>query len=111
MKHLCKRRHDTIENLAFEFDVSTRTIRRDIDTLSISEPIYTQTGRYGGVYVMDGYYIGQLYMSDEEINVLKKLHSSKVIQNLLKNDELKTLEHIIDDYSKPKKQKGEKYER
>ena len=31
---LCRRRHETVANLAAEFGVSTRTIRRDIDALS-----------------------------------------------------------------------------
>ena len=55
MKLLCRRRSETIRNLAFEFEVSERTIRRDIDILSLNEPIYTQVGRYGGgVYVEEG---------------------------------------------------------
>lgn len=50
---LSLRGFDTMANLAMEFHVSERTIRRDIDTLSLSEPLYTQTGRYGGgVYRM-----------------------------------------------------------
>ena len=32
---LCIRRHDTVENLASEFGVSEKTIRRDIEELSI----------------------------------------------------------------------------
>ena len=56
MKLLCRRRSETIRNLAFEFEVSERTIRRDIEILSLNEPIYTQVGRYGGgVYVEEGY--------------------------------------------------------
>lgn len=55
MKLLCRRRSETIRNLAFEFEVSERTIRRDIEILSLNEPIYTQVGRYGGgVYVEEG---------------------------------------------------------
>jgi len=43
-------------NLAFEFGVSERTIRRDIDALSLVAPIYTQAGRYGGgVYILSDY--------------------------------------------------------
>ena len=53
MRILCRRRHETISNLAQEFGVSARTILRDIEMLSLSEPIYTQCGRYGRVYVMN----------------------------------------------------------
>lgn len=70
---LCRRRHDTIENLASEFGVSERTIRRDVEALSATDPIYTQTGRHGGVYVADGYYLDRQYMSNEEISLLKKV--------------------------------------
>ena len=67
MKLLCKRRHETIPNLAIELGVSARTIRRDIEELSLSEPIYTQAGRYGGgVYVLDDYYINRMYFSEEQ---------------------------------------------
>ena len=60
MKLLCRRRSETIRNLAFEFEVSERTIRRDIEILSLNEPIYTQVGRYGGgVYVEEGYAFSQ----------------------------------------------------
>ena len=45
---LCIRRHDTVENLASEFGVSEKTIRRDIEELSCSYPIETVRGRYGG---------------------------------------------------------------
>lgn len=56
LKKLCMRKHDTVANLAFEFQVSERTIRRDIEALSLEAPIYTQTGRYGGgVYILDDY--------------------------------------------------------
>ena len=76
---LCRRRHDTINNLAFEFGVSARTIRRDIEALSLKEPIYTRTGRYGGgIYVMDGYYIDRMYVSDEESEVLVKVFNFAV---------------------------------
>ena len=54
MRVLYRRRHEKISNLAEEFGVSVRTILRDIEVLSATEPIYTQCGRYyGGVYIMD----------------------------------------------------------
>ncbi len=53
MKCLYRRRHDTISNLASEFGVSDKTIQRDIEHLSLTEPLYTVCGRYGGgVYIM-----------------------------------------------------------
>ena len=46
MKILCRRRYETIRNLASEFGVPMRTVQRDIETLSRTEPIYTQFGKY-----------------------------------------------------------------
>lgn len=53
---LCHRRYDTYDNLAFEFNVSRRTIRRDIAILMCSYPIETIRGYGGGVKIADGYY-------------------------------------------------------
>ena len=46
---MCERRHETIDNLAFEFGVDRRTIRRDIEVLSISYPLYTFIARELGM--------------------------------------------------------------
>lgn len=55
---LCRRRHDTCENLAHEFDVSEQTIRRDIAVLTCSYPVETVFGGHGGgVRIKDGFYI------------------------------------------------------
>lgn len=99
---LCRRRHDTTSNLASEFGVSERTIRRDIEALSLTEPIYTQTGRYGGgIYVLDGYYIDRMYMTDQELSVLSKAMKVTIMYNALNTDEVIILKHIIDKYTKP----------
>ena len=104
MKILCRRQHETISNLASELGVSTRTIQRDVEALSITEPIYTQPGKYfGGVYVIDGYSIDRMYMTDSELNVLNKLYiSSEKNASLLTIDEKIILKKLISKYSKPK---------
>lgn len=104
MKILCHRRYETIGNLASEFGVSMRTIQRDIEVLSRTEPIYTQTGKHnGGVYVVDGFYIDQMYMSKQELDVLRKLYIAADEQSsLLTDDEKNLLRYIISQYSKPK---------
>ena len=103
MKILCRRGHEKMSNLASELGVSIRTIQRDIETLSIAEPIYTQMGKYtGGVYIVEGYSIDRMYMTDAELNVLKKLYiSSDKNISLLTIDEKKILEGLISQYSKP----------
>lgn len=105
MRILCRRRHETISNLADEFGVSTRTILRDIEVLSIKEPIYTQCGRYGGgVYVTDDYSMSIMYMTDNELAVLHKLSEFADKKSVceLSEEENKLLKSIISQYTKQK---------
>ena len=77
METLCHRRQETMANLAFEFGVSVRTIRNDIDILSLSYPLETVRGRYGGgVRVMDGFYMNRKYLKSEQIDLLVRLRAS-----------------------------------
>lgn len=111
MRILCRRRHETISNLAEEFGVSTRTIQRDVEVLSITEPIYTQCGRYdGGIYVTDDYAMDKMYMTDSELLVLHKLVSIAKNRSVcdLNKDEFKVLNRIISQYTKPKIRKENK---
>ena len=103
LRVLCRRRYEKTRNLAYEFGVSERTIRRDIEFLSLRNPIYTQTGKYGGgIYVLDNFTMDGMYMTDTEINVLKNV--SDVIKGLkaVTKREKEVLNSIISDYSKPK---------
>ena len=57
----------TAPELAEHFEVSVRTIYRDIDTLSgAGIPIYAETGRNGGIYLMKGFVLDKAVLSDEE---------------------------------------------
>ena len=101
---LCRRRYDTITNLAAVFGVSERTIRRDIEVLSMSEPIYTQTGRYGGgVYVTDNYSVDKMYICQQETDVLRKLlaYAEGRQRVILSEQETNILRRMIADYAKP----------
>ena len=73
LEKLCERRYEKVENLAFEFSVNESTVRRDIQELSLSYPIYTKTGVYGGVYVAEGYYLGRQYLKREQKEFLEKI--------------------------------------
>lgn len=70
---LCKRRHDTVYNLAFEFQVNERTIRNDIEVLSTNFPVYTVCGRHGGVFIDEDYRLGMQYLTDREEAFLEKI--------------------------------------
>lgn len=83
MEILCRRRQETMANLAFEFGVSIRTIRNDIDILSLSYPLETVRGRYnGGVKVMDGFYMERKYLKPEQRALLVQLSGNLVDKDL-----------------------------
>lgn len=91
------RRHDTVENLAFEFGVSARTIRRDIETLSMDNPIYTMQGNSGGIQMMDGRSSGRKYLSDKQEEVLQRLLPT------VDSSDAVTLHEILKTFAVPKK--------
>lgn len=94
LKVLCQRRQDTIENLAFEFGVSVRTIKYDIEELTLAHPIETVRGRYGGgVKVADGYYVGRNYLKPDQQELLKRLSET------LTGDDLATMQSIFRDFA------------
>lgn len=95
---LCKRRFEKVENLAFEFGVCEWTIRQDVMELSLSYPIYTKTGKYGGgVYVVDGYKLGMKYMTNEQTELLEKILPE------LTGGEFLTMQSIIKTFKEPKR--------
>ena len=63
LEALCVRRHDTRENLAFEFGVSKRTIEYDVLELSLTYPIYTTQGNGGGIHVVDGFHLDKTILT------------------------------------------------
>ena len=72
IKYLCKCRTSTVEQLAFEFKVSTRTIRRDLLLLSLKHPVEIKQGNGGGVCAKEGYRLGMVYLKETQVDVLKK---------------------------------------
>jgi predicted DNA-binding transcriptional regulator YafY len=66
---LLNRKTVTASELAQRFDVSVRTIYRDIDVLSSSGiPIYTSQGSGGGISILDEYTMNSAMLSDTEKN-------------------------------------------
>ena len=95
---LCERRSETMENLAYEFSVTRRTIINDVLELSLSHPIYTQSGRHGGgVYVAEDYYLGKQFLSKEQKDVLESLIGK------VEGSQKKVLESIIAKFGRPSK--------
>lgn len=57
----------TAKELAERFEVSTRTIYRDIDLLSgTGVPVYTNKGNGGGIHLLENYAINRMLISDQE---------------------------------------------
>lgn len=88
---LCLRRHDTRENLAFEFGVSKRTIEYVVEILSADYPIYSVQGKGGGIFIMEGYELHKKYLTDKQSKVLQELavtlsgEGKQVVLSILKD--------------------------
>ena len=64
---LQSKRTISAKQLAKRFDVSTRTIYRDLQTMSLlGIPVYTERGRHGGIRLLDGYFLPPLMFSRSE---------------------------------------------
>lgn len=65
-----ERQQDTIGNLAFEFGVSSHTIRNDIRVLELEYPIYTRMGAGGGVFILDSSRLQQRWLAVRQRELL-----------------------------------------
>lgn len=73
----------TAAQLATHFEVSKRTILRDIDTLTAAGiPLYTIQGKGGGVAMMDNFVLNKTVLTQaEQDQILFALQSQPVTQN------------------------------
>ena len=83
MYYLLEKGKSTAPELAERFEVSVRTIYRDIDVISSAGvPIYVTTGRNGGIQIAEDYVIDRLFLSDEEKDeILTALKSVAIAEN------------------------------
>src|SRR5689334_19020836 len=64
---LQSKRAATARELAARFEVSTRTIYRDLETLSrLGVPVYAERGRNGGIRLLEGYFLPPLMFTRGE---------------------------------------------
>ena len=94
LNFLTVRKHSTRVELSQEFNVSTKTITRDIEYISSFAPIYTRQGKYGGIYILPEYRSYKNYLSDAE---------ELCLYNLMKTatkEEQRTLRGIITKFTK-----------
>ena len=87
----------TAEKLAHHFEVSKRTIYRDIETLTLAQiPVYSEKGRYGGIGLIKNFTIDKSFLSQNEQNeILFALQSLNAVQDSKNNITLTKLNSIF----------------
>lgn len=81
--YLLEKGRATAPELAEKFEVSQRTIYRDIDALSgAGIPVYTEAGRNGGICLMEHFVLDRAVLTDEEkVEILSALQSAGTAGN------------------------------
>lgn len=98
---LLEKKTVTAKELAEKFEVSTRTIYRDIETLSSSQiPIYASKGKGGGISLLDDYILDKTVLTEKERNQI--LFALQGISKISNQDEKNTLEKISNIFNKSK---------
>ena len=65
--HLLEKGKSTAPELAEKFEVSIRTIYRDLDTISAAGiPIYATQGKGGGIFIMQDFVLNKSLLSEQE---------------------------------------------
>lgn len=79
---LMQKKKVTAKELADKFEVSTRTIYRDIEILSRANiPVYATKGKEGGIGLLEGYVLNKCILSEEEQNqILFALQGMKKVR-------------------------------
>lgn len=95
--HLLDKGKATAVELAERFEVSVRTIYRDIDALSeAGVPVYTEAGRNGGIYLMKDFVLDQAVFSEEEkLEIFTALQSISAAQNTVSSETLQKLSAVF----------------
>ena len=104
--YLIEEKDTTATELAEKFNVSVRTIYRDIETLSGANiPIYASKGKDGGIGLLDEYVLNKTILSEKEQNqILFALQGMKKVKGQDEKDILEKLSILfnkkIDDWIK-----------
>lgn len=97
---LLQKRKATAKELAEHFEVSIRTIYRDLDVLTLAGiPIYTNKGKNGGIFLNEDYVLNRSCLNDEEQNkIIAALQSMQIIE---KQDSSALLSKLSAIFQKP----------
>lgn len=109
--YLLHRGHASAPELAEKFEVSVRTIYRDIDKLSSAGiPIYAEAGRNGGIFLKQDYVLDRTVFSDSEkeellmalqsLTATKRLDNTGVLSKLSSLFNLKSSDWVEVDFSR-----------
>ncbi|MCL1878596.1 MAG: HTH domain-containing protein, partial [Defluviitaleaceae bacterium] len=87
----------TAKELAEKFNVSTRTIYRDVDNLSLAGiPVYTEKGKGGGIFLLPDFVLNKSILSErEQSEILTALHSLSHVMTDETKDVLNRLSTIF----------------
>lgn len=87
----------TAKELAERFEVSQRTIYRDVDVLSLAGiPIYTEKGKGGGISLLPEFVFNKSLLSEAEQNeILSALHGLSIVKTTDTEGVLKKLSTIF----------------
>ena len=96
--YLLEKGQATAHELAEKFEVSDRTIYRDIDALSAAGiPVYTETGRTGGVRLLGSFVLDRTVLSEaEKHEILAALQSIGGTVGIQDRDTLNKLSALFD---------------
>ncbi len=98
---LKRRGYDTLSNLAIEFNVSKKTIRRDVDILCMKEFLIIKSGRFtGGIYYVGKNDVSVRVLNEYQIAILKKIiqYAKEKECCILSNNEITVLYSIFEDF-------------
>lgn len=96
---LLQKKKITATELANKFEVSPRTIYRDIEILSRANiPIYTTRGKEGGIRLLEEYVLNKTLLSDEEQNQI--LFALQGMQKVVGQEEKDILEKLSNLFNK-----------
>ena len=99
--YLIEHKQTTAKELAEHFEVSTRTIYRDLDRLIIAGfPIYANQGAKGGIYIDSEFVLDKMTFSDDEQNQI--LMALQCIERLQDRDEAGLIDKMAALFNKNK---------
>lgn len=94
---LLNKKHTTAKELAERFEVSTRTIYRDVENLcEAGVPIYMSKGKGGGIRLLDNFVLNKSYLSsDEKKEIIAALQGMEAAPYMPQNEVLGKLSALF----------------